>query len=190
MRLNDPTKASIDLVETKIASERVFDGNLLHVRRDTVRLPDARTATREYIVHPGAVAILAMLVNGDIVLERQFRYPLGRVLIEIPAGKMDPGEDPLATGKRELREETGYVARHWEHLITYYPLVAYSDERIDIYLATGLSREQATLDDGEFLEVFTAPMTTAAQWVREGMIVDSKSMISILLMEGRSRHSK
>ena len=183
--MNDPTKASIDLVETKISSERVFDGSLLHVRRDTVRLPNARTATREYIAHPGAVAILPMLDNGDIVLERQFRYPLGRVLIEIPAGKMDPGEDPLATGKRELQEETGYVATHWEHLITYYPLVAYSDERIDIYLATGLSRQQAKLDDGEFLEVFTAPLATAAQWVRDGKIVDSKSIISILLLEQR-----
>jgi len=183
--MDDPTKASIDLVEAKIASERVFDGNLLHVRRDTVRLPNARTATREYIVHPGAVAILAMLANGEIVLERQFRYPLDRVLIEIPAGKIDAGEDPLTTGKRELREETGYVASHWEHLITYYPLVAYSDERIDIYLATGLARERANLDDGEFLEVFTAPLATAAQWVREGRIVDSKSIISILLMAER-----
>jgi ADP-ribose pyrophosphatase len=181
----DPTKATIDLVETKIASEPVFDGKLLHVRRDTVRLPNANTATREYIVHPGAVAIVALLDNGDIVLERQFRYPLGRVLVEIPAGKVDPGEDRLETGKRELREETGYIAKHWEHLTTYYPLVAYSDERIDIYLATGLTREANDLDDGEFLEVFTAPLATAAQWVREGKIVDSKSMISILLMEQR-----
>jgi len=183
--MDDPTRTQSDLVETRVSSEPVFDGALLHVRRDTVRLPTGRHATREYVVHPGAVAVLPLFDNGEILLERQFRYPLARVLLEMPAGKLDPGEEPLACGQRELREETGYSATRWEHLFTYYPLVAYSDERIEVFLAQGLTLGESKLDDGEFLETFTVPLTTAAEWVRSGQIVDSKTMLAILTVERR-----
>jgi ADP-ribose pyrophosphatase len=174
----------IDLTERKVSGEEVYGGVLLHVQRDAVRLPDGRVATREYIDHPGAVAIIPILDGGEILLERQYRYPLGRLMIEIPAGKIDPGEDPFGTAKRELLEETGYTAREWRHLGTIHPLVAYSNERIELYLARGLVEEQgALLDDGEFLETFTLPLAEALDWIRDGRITDSKTMIGLLWVE-------
>ena len=131
----------------------MFDGALLHVRRDRVRLPNGATATREYVVHPGAVLIVPVLGDGRLVLERQFRYPVGRVMLEFPAGKIDPNEAPLATAQRELHEEAGYVARTWQHLGTVHPEIGYSSEAIDMYVATGLSHVGAQLDEGEFLDV-------------------------------------
>jgi len=107
-----------DLTEHKLDSETVFEGRLLHVRSDTVRLPDGKTATREYILHPGAVVVIPILDNGDLILERQHRYPLHRDFIELPAGKIDPGEDPLTCARRELLEESGYTAREWEYVTT------------------------------------------------------------------------
>lgn len=178
--MDDLLRARTDLQETRVSSEKVFDGQLLHVRRDVARLPNGRTSTREYIEHPGAVAVVAITDTGEIVLERQFRYPFGRVFIELPAGKIDPGEDDLACGKRELLEETGYVAAQWRHLFTFNPLVAYTDERIVLFEARGLKMERARLDDNEFLEVFTAPVATALEWVRSGMITDAKTMLALL----------
>jgi ADP-ribose pyrophosphatase len=180
---HDLTRPRGDLSETKVSSEPVFHGELLNVRRDVVRLPNGKTSTREYIVHPGAVAIVALLDDNQIVLERQFRYPLGRVIVELPAGKRDPGEDALTTGKRELLEETGYVAADWRHMLTFYPLVAYADERIEIYLAKGLRLEKPRLDDGEHLEVFSVSVRTALDWVRDNTIVDAKTIISLLWLE-------
>lgn len=172
-----------DLAERRIDSERVFDGALLHVRRDTVSLPDGTRAGREYVVHPGAVAIVALTDSGELVLERQYRYPLARDFYEVPAGKIDPGEPPLETARRELREETGYVAREWRHLATIHPLIAYSDEAIEIFLARGLERREAKLDAGEFLEVFTLPFADALDWVRTGHITDAKTISALFWTE-------
>ena len=172
-----------DLTERRLASRLVYDGKLLKVRSDTVRLPDGGEAVREYVVHPGAVAVLAVTDSGELVMERQFRYPLGRDMIEVPAGKIDPGEDPLATAKRELREETGYTASEWAHVATINIAIAYSDEHIEIYLAKGLKQEKAKLDDEEFLEVFTLPLATALAWVREGRITDSKTVSGLFWAE-------
>lgn len=169
------------LAEERVAGEKVYGGVLLHVYRDSVRLPGGKRATREYIDHPGAVAIVPVVAGGLILLERQFRYPLGSVMVEIPAGKIDPGEDPLDTARRELLEETGYSAGAWRHLGTIHPLVAYSNEHIELYLATELTTSQAAaLDDGEILETFTLPLEEALDWVRDGRITDSKTMIGLM----------
>ncbi len=172
-----------DLAEKRIRGARVFDGVLLKVEKDTVRLPDGGTAVREYIRHPGAVAILALTDAGELVMERQHRYPLGRDMIEVPAGKIDAGEAPLATARRELREETGYTARRWKHLATIHLAIGYSDEHIEIYLARGLKHVGAKLDDEEFLEVFTLPLATALDWVRRGRITDSKTVSALFWAE-------
>lgn len=169
-----------DLTEHQLDSEVVYDGTLLHVRRDTVRLPDGTTGGREYIMHPGAVAILPLFDDGSLLLERQYRYPLKRVLIEVPAGKIDPGESTAETAKRELYEETGYVADEWAYLTTIHPLCAYSDERVEVWCARGLRvGGERKLDQGEFLEIFRLPHAEAMQWVREGRISDVKTIISI-----------
>jgi ADP-ribose pyrophosphatase len=164
------------LTEHTLSREELLKGHFLHVVRESVRLPDGGTATREYILHPGAVAIVPFTDDGRIVLERQYRHPTRRVIVEIPAGKLDPGESPLVCGQRELLEETGYVAREWAHAFTMYPTVAYSDEAIQIWFARGLTLKQAQLDHGEFLEVFTATPQEFLAWCRDGTIVDSKTL--------------
>jgi ADP-ribose pyrophosphatase len=183
-------KAPIDLTEGTVSSEQVYKGALLDVRRDVARMPDGSTAPREWINHPGAVAIVACTDEGRIVLERQHRYPLHVDLIEIPAGKIDAGEDPLATARRELREETGYTAARWTHLTTMHPLCAYSNERIEIYLAEGLTLESARLDEGEFLEVFTATLEEALGWIEAGKISDSKTIIGLFWLDRMLRKSR
>lgn len=172
-----------DLSEHRVSGSLVYDGKLLKVHRDTVRLPDGTTTEREWVEHPGAVAVIALTDTGELVLERQFRYALGRDMVEIPAGKIDPGEDPLATARRELREETGYAAAEWTHLATIHLAIGYSNEHIEIYLARRLSHEGAALDDEEFLEVFTLPLATALEWVREGKITDSKTVSTLFWAE-------
>ena len=172
-----------DLSERRVSSKLVYDGKLLKVRSDTVRLPDGGAAEREWIDHPGAVAVIALTDAGELVMERQFRYPLSRDMIEIPAGKIDPGEDPLATAKRELMEETGYSAAEWSHVATIHLAIGYSNEHIEIYLAKGLEAKKAKLDDEEFLEVFTLPLATALAWVRDGKITDAKSVSSLFWAE-------
>ena len=172
-----------DLSEHRLASKLVYDGKMLKVRSDTVRLPDGGTAEREFIDHPGAVAVIALTDAGELVMERQYRYPLGRDMTEIPAGKIDPGEDPLATAQRELKEETGYTAGQWRHVATIHIAIAYSNERIEIYLAKDLRHEGAKLDDEEFLEVFTLSPAAALAWVREGKITDSKTVAGLFWAE-------
>lgn len=169
----------LDLTEHQLDSETVYDGTLLHVRRDRVRLPDGKSGVREYIVHPGAVAILPLFEDGSLLLERQYRYPLRRVMIEIPAGKIDPGESTFTTAQRELLEETGYIAREWFYLTTIHPICAYTDERVEIWAARGLSEGRRQLDEGEFLEIFRLPHAEAMEWVREGRISDVKTIIAI-----------
>lgn len=164
------------LTEHATAREELLQGHFLHVVRDTVRLPDGGSATREYVLHPGAVAVVPLLDDGRIVLERQYRHATRQVMIEIPAGKLDAGEAPLVCGQRELLEETGYVAREWAYAFTTYPTVAYSDEAIEVWFARGLSHQGAKLDQGEFLEVFTATPEEFLRWCREGRIVDSKTL--------------
>ena len=184
---DDDEKGSGDahLVETRIASEDVFEGKLLHVKRDTVRLPDGKTATREYIAHPGAVMIIPRLPDGKLLLERQFRYPLARIFIEFPAGKIDPGEDPATTAARELLEETGYTAERWSHIGTLHPLITYSTERIEIYTADALTFVGAKLDAGEFVEIITATLEEALTWIDRGELTDVKTMLGLLLLARR-----
>lgn len=172
-----------DLSERRLSGSLVFDGKLLKVRSDTVRLPDGGTAEREWIDHPGAVAVIALTDSGELVMERQYRYALGCDMIEIPAGKIDPGEDPLATARRELKEETGYTAAEWRHLATVHIAIGYSNEHIEIFLARELKQELANLDDEEFVEVFTLPLATALAWVREGRITDAKTVSCLFWAE-------
>jgi ADP-ribose pyrophosphatase len=176
------------LVERRIDSERVFAGSLLDVRRDRVRLPDGHEATREYIVHPGAVLIVPRLDDGRLVVARQFRYPNNAVFIEFPAGKLDPGEAALATAKRELKEEAGYTATTWTHLGRIHPVVSYSTETIELYLAQGLAHVGATLDDGEFLEIDAMQYEAIVAAADRGEITDAKTIATLYHLERRRRH--
>jgi len=172
-----------DLSETFLEGEEVFSGRLLKVRRDRVRLPDGGEAVREYIRHPGAVAIVALFEDGRVLLERQYRYPLARTFIEIPAGKLEPGEDHLETGKRELLEETGYVAKEWRRLGVIHNAIGYSDEIIEVWRARGLEQRAQQLAQGEFLEVFKLPLAEAQAMARDGRITDVKTIVGLLWVE-------
>ena len=178
------------LVETQVEAEQVFHGRLLDVRRDRVRLPDGGEATREYIVHQGAVVVIPLLDNGRLIFERQFRYPLQRVLLELPAGKIDPGEDILQTAKRELREETGYAASDWRYLGVMHPCVGYSSERIEIFLARCLQRDQRgqQLDHGELLDLLEMSLADAVDAVRRGEITDAKTISALFWAEKVAHH--
>ena len=175
------TEPERDLTEHTVETKSVYRGRLLHVREDLVRLPDGSSSRREYIVHPGAAVMLAMPDAQSVLMERQYRYALRSHVYELPAGKIDPGEDPLDTAKRELLEETGYRAGYWRHLLTTYPVVGYSNERIEIYLARELEHVGDALDAGEFLDVFTLSLDVALQWVRSGRIVEAKTIMALLL---------
>ena len=169
------------LIETKVSSEAVFDGKLLDVRRDTVRLPDGKLATREHIVHPGAVLIVPVLPDGSLIIERQYRYPLDRVFIEFPAGKLDPGETELETARRELMEEAGYAATKWTPLATIHTLISYTNEKIDIYVAEGLTHVGAKPDAGEFVEIVTMTLPGMLSALDRGEITDAKTVAALLL---------
>jgi ADP-ribose pyrophosphatase len=171
------------LVEEKVASEEILRGRFLHAFRDTVRLPDGSESTREFVVHPGAVMMIPMLDDGRLVLERQFRYPMGRVMVEFPAGKLVPGEDRLACAKRELLEETGYTAREWARAGELHPIISYSTEFIEIWFCRGLALTQRQLDEGEFLEVITATPQQVLDWCRDGVITDGKSLAGAMWLQ-------
>lgn len=172
-----------DLTEKQLSSQTVYQGGLLHVKEDQVQLPNGQSAQREYILHPGAVVIIPLLANGEIVLERQYRYPLRRDLYELPAGKLDQGESPLACGQRELLEETGYRAASWKYLATIHPCIGYSNESMSLFLAQDLSEGAHQRDGDEFLETFTLPLTEALEWVRRGRITDVKTVIGLFWAE-------
>ncbi len=166
------------LREERLSGEDIYGGIFLHLKRDTVSLPDGEQAIREYLTHPGAVAILAILNDGRILLERQFRYPITKTCIEIPAGKLDPKEDRLICAQRELEEETGYTAKKWSFIRRIHPVISYSTEFIDIYLAEDLIPGKSHLDDEEFLDVFAAPLEQLIDWVEGGVITDVKTTIA------------
>lgn len=172
-----------DLTEIGLSSETVFRGRLLHVQLDNARLPNGHESTREFIIHPGATVVIPLLDNGNLLLERQFRYPLKRVFIELPAGKIDAGESPLITGQRELLEETGYSANEWIYLARQHPCIGYSNEVIHIYLARGLSLGEHHRDEDEALQLFEASLTDCLAMVQRGEITDAKTIIGLIWTE-------
>ena len=172
------------LIEVKLDGLELFKGEFLHARRDTVRLPDGETATREYVIHPGAVVIVPLMDDGRVLLERQFRYPVQQVMIEFPAGKLDvQGEDRLACAQRELLEETGYTAAEWAHAGQLHPVISYSTEFIDIWFARGLVPGQRSLDQGEFLDVIFATPQELLEWCRDGKVTDAKTLSCALWLQ-------
>jgi ADP-ribose pyrophosphatase len=177
------------LVEIPVSGEIVHRGLFFDVRRDQARLPDGKVAGREFVMHPGAAAIVPLFDDGRVLVERQFRYPLQQVFVEIPAGKRDRGEAPLTTAKRELREETGYRAAEWAPLTSIHPAIGMADERIDIFLARGLERVEQTLDDGEFVELEIVTLGWLMDEAMAGRLTDVKTQIAVhwleRLVEGR-----
>ena len=171
------------LHEARIDGEAVYSGSFLQLQRDTVRLPDGKITTREFIRHPGAVVILPLFDDGTVLLERQFRYPVGKVFIEFPAGKIDQGEDALTCAKRELQEETGYTATDWQFLCTIHNALGYSDEHLEIFVARGLIAGETCPEEGEFIETLRAPLADLTDWVRAGDVTDAKTVIGAFWLE-------
>jgi ADP-ribose pyrophosphatase len=165
------------LAERTLGSAQAFSGVFLRLFVDRVRTPDGHEATREYLRHPGAVMVIPVLDDGRIVLERQYRYPLARSFIEFPAGKIDPEEPLLACAQRELLEETGYAARAWTHVGGFHNAIAYCDEKIEVFVAEGLTQHSQKLDAGEVLEVFTATLDELVAWIDGGTVTDVKTII-------------
>jgi ADP-ribose pyrophosphatase len=171
------------LREELVSSQQVYRGHFLDVRRDEVRLPDGSLAGREYVVHPGAVMIVPLLDDGRLVVERQFRYPMGRVMREFPAGKLDAGEPPLHCAVRELLEETGYRAREWARAGILHNAIAYSDEGIEVWFARGLVAGERRLDDGEFIELVQHTEAELDTFAARGEITDAKTLIGLLWLQ-------
>lgn len=175
------------LAEVRVDGREVLKGHFLHAFCDQVRLPDGTTAQREYVVHPGAVMIVPLLQTAtgstELVLERQYRYPVQQVMVEFPAGKLDAGESTLRCAQRELREETGYTAREWARVGVLHPVVSYSTEFIEIWFARDLQAGERRLDEGEFLDVFTLPVDQLIAWCRDGRVTDAKTLIGALWLQ-------
>jgi ADP-ribose pyrophosphatase len=171
---------SNDYTEKQVSSHTGYAGKLLTLKEDKVALPDGSTGTREYVLHQGAAMVIPLFKDGSVLLERQFRYPLRAHFLELPAGKIDPGEDPLATARRELLEETGYSAAQWRRLTTLYPCVGYSNERIELFLARDLKHEGHPGEDGEFLECVRLTLDEALDLIARGEINDAKTILGLL----------
>ena len=169
------------LGEKQVSTEDIFDGVILHVKRDMVKLSNGSETVREVIRHIGAVCVIPVTEKNEVIMERQYRYPLDRVILEIPAGKLDaPDENRLSAIKRELREETGYSADEWTEIGDFHPAPAYSDEFITMYLARSLHKGEQQLDEDEFLDVYAIPLPELVQDVMEGRISDAKTQVCIL----------
>src|SRR6187551_2218464 len=175
--------SKLDLTEHYVSSETIASGGMLTVKRDQVRLSNGNTSQREYIVHPGAVVVVPLLPNGNVILERQFRYPLQQVFIELPAGKIDANEAILSAGQRELLEETGYTASDWINLGYQHPCIGYSNEVIHMYLARDLQLGPHQRDEDESLEVFEARFEDCIKMIQTGEITDGKSIVALLFAE-------
>ncbi len=171
------------LIEHTLDHVEILKGHFLHAFRDTVRLPSGNTATREFVIHPGAVMVIAIRDDGRWVMERQYRYPMRQVMIEFPAGKLDPGEDRLVCAQRELLEETGYRAAEWAHAGVLHPVISYSTEFIDIWFARGLTAGERQLDEEEFLDVFDASVDELLAWSRDGQLTDAKTLTGLLWLQ-------
>ena len=172
-----------DLTEHHVETEQVVDGKFIRMHTDRVRLPDGSESYREYVLHPGAVVIAAFLDVDTLVFEHQYRYPVGRHFIELPAGKIDEGEDPNETARRELLEETGYLSDHWQHVLTMHPTIGYANEHIELYVAKAVRQVGHRRDNGEFLEVFTMTLDDSVTRVGRGEITDTKTAFSILWLD-------
>jgi ADP-ribose pyrophosphatase len=172
-----------DLTESCIATETIRSGGMLTLKVDQVSLPSGRIGQREYVVHPGASVVVALLPNGHVLLEKQFRYPLHQVFIELPAGKIDASEAPLLTAQRELLEETGYSAKEWVALGSQHPCIGYSDEVIHMYLALDLTAGQHMRDEDEALELFDLSFADCLALIKSGQISDGKTMLALFMAE-------
>ena len=178
------------LIEMKVSREEIHRGDFLHLVCDRVTLPDGEITSREFVIHPGAVMVIPLLQTETgalrVVLERQYRYPVGQVMIEFPAGKLDAGEDVWHCAQRELQEETGYTAQAWARAGMMHPVISYSTEFIDIWFARDLRQGASKLDQGEFLDVFTASLPELLQWCREGRVTDAKTLVAALWLQNWS----
>lgn len=179
----DPQASPRHLLERFVRGEQVFKGALLDVRRDTVAMPDGSSATREYVVHPGAVVIVPLLDDGGLVLERQYRYPVGRAMLEFPAGKLEPGEPPLTCALRELVEETGYRARQWAVAGALHNAIGYSTEVIHLLFARGLSAGERALDHGELIDLVLLSEGELDAACARGEVTDAKTLIALLWLQ-------
>ncbi|MEP7302626.1 MAG: NUDIX hydrolase [Caldimonas sp.] len=180
MRLDELGSDTAHLQEAPLATGQAWRGGFLDVRRDRIGLPDGGVAHREYIVHPGAVMVVPLLEDGRLVVERQWRYPIGRAMLEFPAGKLEPGEPPLECAVRELREETGYRAAEWARAGILHNAIAYSTEGIEVWFARGLTAGQRKLDAGEFLDVCDASLEELETAAACGDLTDAKSLVGLL----------
>lgn len=184
------TMSDQHLIEKPLTSEQIFQGLFLKIYHDTVELPNGKIAQREYIKHSGAVAVLAIDNENNIIMERQYRHPVGQIMYELPAGKIDPNEDDLTCGRRELVEETGYVASEWTLLGECLPCIGYSNERIVYFLAQNLNFTASNLDDGEFVEVVKQPLDKVFAMAFSGQIKDSKTLSGLMLLYGHLNKSR
>ena len=173
----------MELFEKQIASKQIFDGKVVKLFVDDIELPNGKGAFREVVKHPGAVCVIPITDDGEVIMVKQFRYPFSSVLLEIPAGKLEPNEDPLDAVKRELEEESGVVAENIEFIGMTYTTVAFTDEKIYTYMATGLTFKESHPDEDEFLEVVKLPLDTLVNMVMSGEIKDSKTQVAILKAE-------